>query len=270
MLSSMPQVGAHDIFEQTYRKQLKALLSPHGQLIAYDEDRAALDVGLHLYTRPTTGDALLGHVRVWFQLKGIRAETIGAEEMRAAESVSVRRLKVEHVQYWFAHPEPVYLAVYLEALDRFVVEDVRYLVESRGGLPWLPGLGAQQTVTLQVRLDATLDRALAQMPRHRTLRLDGPDFKGRPLGHRLDPLRCELDVFKPWVFDELVNGLLGAHGFRVHRELDCGALISGDIGAVRAMVGRLYLTYEWIWPLATEFGYQRLSGSSWNFESAIL
>lgn len=255
MLSCMPRVGAYDIFEQTYRNHFKALLAPHGQLIAYDDDRAALDVGLHLYTRRRTGDALLGHVRVWFQLKGIHAATIGAEELRTTETAPVRGLKVEHVKYWFAHPEPVYLAVYLEALDRFVVEDVRYLVESRGGLPWLTGLGAQQTMTLELRLDATFDRALTHMPRHRTLRLDGPDFKGRPLGHRLDPLRSELAVLKPDVFDELVTRLLQAHDFRAHRELDCGAFISGDIGAVRATLGRLYLTYEWTTPLTTQFGY---------------
>lgn len=251
----MPNVGAQDIFEQTYRNQLKALLAPHGQLIAYDDDRATLDLGLHLYMRPTTVESLLGHVRVWFQLKGIRATTMAAERLRAAETVSVRGLKVDHVRYWFAHPEPVYLGVYVEALERFVVEDVRYLVESRGGLPWLTSLGAQQTVTLDIRLDATLERALSQMPRHRTLRLDGPDFKGRPLGHRLDPLRCELGVFEPSVFAALVNRLLEAHEFRVHREIDCHTLVSGEIGAVTAMVGRLHSTYEWTTPLTTRFGY---------------
>ena len=265
MLSGMPQVGAHDIFEQTYRNRLRSLLAPHGQLVAYDDDRAALDVGLHLYRRRKTGDALLSHVRVWFQLKGVHAATIGGAELCAAESVSVRRLRVEHVQYWFAHPEPVYLAVYLEALDRFVVEDVRYLVESRGGLAWLTGLGPQQTITLELPLDATLDRALAEMPRHRTLRLDGPDWKGRPLGHRLDPLRCELDVFEPGVFDDLVRRLLEAHEFRLHRELDCSTLITGDVGAVRAMVGRLHLTYEWTTPLTTRFSYDE--GSDFRVEA---
>src|SRR3954468_8314073 len=206
----MPLVGEQDRFEQIYTSQLKGLLAPHGQFVGYDSDPAALDLGLHLYEpSPTESNRELGQVRVWFQLKAIRASTIGVSELTEAEDVPVGGLRVEHLLYWFAHPEPVYLAVYVEALDRFLVHDVRNLVERSGGLRRLADLpGDQQTTTLRVPLSATLEDALRRMPRHRSLRLDGPEFRGRPLGHNLDPLRSELDPLAPNDFEELVLRLL--------------------------------------------------------------
>lgn len=252
----MPLVGEQDRFEQIYTSQLKGLLAPHGQFVGYDSDRAALDLGLHLYEPSSPGDDReLGQVRVWFQLKGIRTSTIGAGELAGAEDVPVGGLSVEHLLYWFAHPEPVYLALYVEALDRFLVQDVRDLVERSGGLLRLAELPKdQQTTTLRVPLSATLEDALRRMPRHRSLRLDGPEFRGRPLGHNLDPLRSELDPLAPSDFEKLVLRLLDAHEFRPSRAVDIGSLLDRPIGAVSAVVGRLYLTYEWTFPLETEFG----------------
>ncbi len=251
----MPNVGSHDVFEQEYTTKLKALLAPYGQLVGYESDRAALDLGLHFYEQRLGGNARVGQVRVWFQAKGVHSATMPAERLRHAEIVVIRDLPIEHLRYWFAHPEPVYLVVYLEALDRFLAEDVRDLVEREGGPRWLAEAhGSQDTTTLHVSSASTLESALQQMPRHRSLRLDGPEFRGRPLGHRMDPLRCELDVLEPEAFQALVWRLLEAHEFRVSREIDMATLLDADIGDVSAMVGRLYLTYEWLAPIETEFG----------------
>jgi hypothetical protein len=92
------------------------------------------------------------------------------------------------------------------------------------------------------------------MPRHRSLRLDGPEYRGRPLGHRLDPLRSVLDPFAPGDFEALVERLLKAHDFRPTREIEIASLLDRPIGMASATVGRLYLTYEWTTPLETEFG----------------
>jgi len=251
----MPRVGEQDVFEQAYTNQLKALLSPHGQFVLYERDRAALDLGLHLYESTASGDAQLGQLRVWFQLKGIRSSTLGANWLADAEHVAVAGLRIEHLQYWFAHPEPVYLVVYLEAVDRFLAEDVRSLVERCGGLRWLAQLAtSRETTTLHVPLAATLEDALRRMPRHRTLRLDGPEFRGRPLGHRMDPLRSELNPLEPADFEALVRRLLTAHDFRESREIELASLLDPAVGNVKALVGRLYLTYDWTTPLETEFG----------------
>jgi hypothetical protein len=251
----MPDVGRHDLFEQEYIGKLKALMAPYGQLVGYERDRAALDLGLHLYEQPVVGDAHVSQVRVWFQAKGIRSATMAADQLTDIQRVAVRDLPIEHIRYWFAHPEPIYLVVYLEALDRFLAEDVRDLVEHEGGPRWLADAQrSQDTTTLHVSSASTLEGALQRMPSHRSLRLDGPEFRGRPLGHRMDPLRCELDVLEPESFQALVSRLLEAHEFRISREVDIASLLNSDIGSVSAMVGRLYLTYEWLAPIETEFG----------------
>jgi hypothetical protein len=247
-------VGAQDRFEQRYTSRLKEVLSEHGQFVRYENDRAALDLGLHLYDA-SAGAGVLGQARVWFQLKGVTASRVGAEQLRASNTVPVTGLRTDHIRYWFAHPEPVYLVVYVEVLDAFLATDIRDLIEPRGGLRWLNELdeGNQKTATLQVPLKATLEDALARMPRHRSMRLDGPPFRGRPLGHRLDPLRSELDALTPSDFAALAQALLAAHDFRPGRDLD--PRLFGAVGTVRAIVGRLYLTYEWTSPLFTEFGF---------------
>ncbi len=260
----MPVVGAQDRFEQRYTNRLKDLLSEHGQFVHYENDRAALDLGLHLYdTNAAAG--VLGQVRVWFQLKGITESRFSVEQSLGAGTVAVAGLRTDHIRYWFAHPEPVYLVVFVEALGEFLAADTRDLVEPRGGLRWLNELDGsdQKTTTLHVPLTARLGVALAHMPRHRSMRLDGPPFRGRPLGHRLDPMRCELDPFAPADFDELTTRLLAAHEFVSDRQVDPS--LFGDIGTVRAEVGRLYLTYEWTSPLFTEFG--RDDDSDFRIES---
>jgi hypothetical protein len=252
----MLRVGGTDQFEREYTHKLTALLAPQGQLLAYESDRAALDLGLHLYARVTSVESLLSQVRVWFQIKGIRASTLSLDEIAESETIPVSDLRVDHLLYWFAHPEPVYLVLYVEALDAFFAEDVRRLVEQRGGLPWLKAIEqTQKTTTVRLPVTATLDQALQAMPRHRTLRLDGPDFRGRPLGHRFDPLRSELSPLQPDHFVALIARLLEAHEFRQTREIDLAATLDRPIGQLTAAVGRLYLTYEWISPLFTEFGY---------------
>jgi hypothetical protein len=251
----MPRVGKQDRFEQTYINRIKSLLAHKGQLLGYESDRAALDLGLHLYESLDGSDPVLGQVRVWFQLKGIRSSTLDVAELTKAEEIAISRLSVEHIQYWASHPEPVYLAVYVEAIDQFFAEDVRDLVERNGGFPWLREIADRQcTTTLRMPLSATLETALHRMPAHRSLRLDGPDFRGRPLGHHLDPLRCELERLAPEGFDKLVQRLLDVHEFRPSREIDLLSKLDRPIGTLRAVTGCLYLTYEWTTPLETEFG----------------
>jgi hypothetical protein len=62
----MPNVGMHDVFEREYTAKLKALLAPYGQLVGYESDRAALDLGLHLHEQPLVGDARVGLLRPSF------------------------------------------------------------------------------------------------------------------------------------------------------------------------------------------------------------
>jgi hypothetical protein len=254
----MPTVGTADLFEQAYIARLRPLLVEHGQIVRYENDRAALDLGLHLYD-PAAAPGVLSQARVWFQLKGIGTSMLTRDDALATDVVRVPGLRVEHVKYWFGHPEPVYLVVYVEALEQFVAADVRELVEARGGVAWLRELESarQRTVTLHVRRGATFREALGRMPRHRSMRVDGPEFRGRPLGHRFDPLRCELDVLSPDLFRSVVWRLLDAHGFVAEREID--PTLFGPIGEAEAVVGRVHYRYEWTCPLFTQFGYDENS-----------
>ena len=57
---------------------------------------------------------------------------MSADEFHEAKHVTVK-VGVEHLKFWFAAPEPVYLVVYVEAVDTFVGVDVRELVEREWG-----------------------------------------------------------------------------------------------------------------------------------------
>jgi hypothetical protein len=104
--------------------EFRRLLAPLGEFIRYERDRAGLDLGLHLYEPAPTPNARPGQIKVWFQVKGIEAATLSADDFDASESIAVASLPIGHIQYWYAYPEPVYLAVYVEAHRLFLAEDV--------------------------------------------------------------------------------------------------------------------------------------------------
>lgn len=181
----MVRMGSTDVFESEYMAKLKALLAGHGVVIDYERDRAAIDTGLHLFIEAEDNTRTASPARVWFQAKGRTKQTLSLAAFRAADTVSVE-LKVAHLRFWYAFPEPVYVTVYVEAADEFLAEDVRDLVDRvwpRGTL--YQTVASQKTVTVYVPTTAVLDHArLVGMLRHRSMRIDGPAFRGRPLGHR--------------------------------------------------------------------------------------
>jgi len=197
-----------------------------------------LDCGLHLYERAAPErDLRLSQVRVWFQLKGIHATTFSPEAFGASETVPVADLPVDHVWFWYGAPEPVYLGVYIEAADEYLVADVREVVDRQGGAQMLGEKreAGQATITLHVSKEHTLARATQTFPRRASLRLDGPDFRGRPLGHRMDPLRSELLTLSPDDFEALVLRLLDAHDFRGSIGINLEQMLDPRVGRVRAL-----------------------------------
>jgi hypothetical protein len=90
------------------------------------------------------------------------------------------------------------------------------------------------------------------------MRIDGPHWRGRPLGHRLDPLRSEIDPLAPEDYRALVERLLDLHGYELQETLDPGTLLGGisdgsDLASLTR--GRMHQTYEWTHPMFTAFGY---------------
>ena len=254
-----PIVGREDQFEATYREKFRDLCREHGEFIHYERDRCSLDFGLHL-TEVAGGDRRVSHTRIWFQMKGIHRETLTLEEFELGEDVKTL-VKLDHLKFWFASPEPVYLVVYVESADAFFAEDVRDLVYACWGEEFLEPSTfhkGQEKVTVRLSKDAevTTER-LKKMRRHQSMRIDGPFFRGRPLGHRLDPLRCQLGKIEPTVYSDLVSRLLEVHDYRISERLDVERVFG--TGVLRdehasLTLGKLHNTYEWIPQLFTEFG----------------
>lgn len=95
--------------------------------------------------------------------------------------------ELDDLRFRYAAPEATYLVVYVEAIDVFLAEDVRDIVDRQWGADFLaPGrFGVQERITVHVAANALLDdRKLDSMVAHRSMRIDGPAFRGRPVGHR--------------------------------------------------------------------------------------
>jgi len=234
-------MGDDDAFEVMYMAKLKGLLAGHGIEVHYPNDRAGIDIGLHLFAENTATQA-----RVWFQVKGKHASTLPAEQVGDSVAVSV---PVGYVAFWYSHPEAAYLVVYVESLDVFLAGDVRELVDAQWpeGLTGLPT--HQESVTLHLKIGARLDRdRLTGMLAHRSMRIDGPTSRGRPVGHRFDPFRSRFSALEPPLFDAVVDSLLNAH--RLVRTAE--VRITNGVRVVR---GQLHETMTWQPQLFTEFGY---------------
>jgi hypothetical protein len=250
-----PQLLPEERFEDEYTAKFEDLVRSRGLLVNFRRDRARLDVGLmltHLGTMELSGR------KVWFQLKGVHKETVTADDLARSGGVAIS-VRLDDVRFWYAQPEATYLVVYVEAADVFLAEDVRDIVDRQWGVEFLAPdrFGPQKTITVHVAADAVLDdRMLDSMVTHRSMRIDGPAFRGRPLGHRLDPLRCGLAELDPDVFDRVVDDLLAAHMFTGGMERDATRLIAaGGDQRVRLLTGTLYTTYEYPFAGSVEIGF---------------
>jgi hypothetical protein len=266
-----PQIGQPDVLEAEYTAKFEALLARHGLFINYRKDLAAVDLGLHLFAPGrATGPEKLSQIKVWFQLKGKNKQALTIEQLATMQSVPVSGLSLETVRFWAASPEPVYLVVYLEATGEFIGEEVQEIMR-RHAPTARPGRDDQRTTTLRVRRDAIFNSvAIEQMLHHRTLRLDGPSWRGRPLGHNLDPLRSEIAQMDSTAYRRLVDRLLDVHGYVPTRTIDIAELVEGSTERAGTVMTRgvMTYTYEWTHPLFTEFGFGE--DSSFRVESAPL
>lgn len=246
----MPTQGTHDRFELGYMAGLRRLLTTGGVPVAYEQDRAGIDTGLHLFVEGPGDDWSASQVRVWFQVKGKRAETLPLERFGVSSTVEVQ-VPVDYLRFWYAAPEPVYLAVFVEAADVFLAEDVRALVNRTWpDHDFYKATDGHRTATVRVDTSAVLDESrIRAMLEHRSMRIDGATFQGRPLGHRLDPLRCELLFEQDKLWERTVDRILREHRYR-HSN---GAVEIGSDLAV--LTGRFFDTMVWQSSAFAEFGH---------------
>lgn len=252
-------MGEHDELENRYMPKFEALASQRGLVVEYRRDRAGIDTGVHLFeegckTTPKGADHPYWRPmasRVWFQLKGLHEATLSAEQFAESDKVAVS-VGVEHLKFWFAAPEPVYLVVYVESVDVFIGLDVRELVQDRWQENFYAALKAvdSETITVHVPTDRVMAAdSFAALVKHRSMRIDAPAFRGRPLGHRYDPLRSVLNSPPPEVWLQLVVQLLEAHDFDEESRQ--------QVGELTFLHGTLAQTLLWQSPAFAEYGFSR-------------
>jgi hypothetical protein len=150
----MLEVGNTDVFERGYTQKFRDFTSGFGEFVAYERDRGARDLGLHLTHRLTSGKERLSSALCWFQLKGIRTSTLSSKQFEQADGVKLR-LDVKHLQYWFLQPMPTYLVTYIESKDLFLILNIQDYVAKRWGKDVLTL--AEATATVTVPTDSVLD-----------------------------------------------------------------------------------------------------------------
>lgn len=242
-------------FEDIYTNKFNALFVGSGIELKYSRDRGGIDSGWQIKS-----NGKITHTRVWFQLKGRHTATLSVSQIEKIDTVPIT-VDLEHLRFWYAAPEATYVAVYLEAIDQFIAEDVRDIVERQWKHLFLAAgtfPADQKNVTIHLKTSAILLRSTVEsLLKHRSMRIDGPQWRGRPLGHSIDPLRSALAALKPADYIDIVNRLLEAHGFKVYEQLDVRLLFpdSADSDGLILMRGRMHSTYEWTHPMFTEFGH---------------
>lgn len=245
-----------EVFEDEYTAKFRQLVARRGLVVNFERDRARIDMGIMLNR---LGTLELSGNKVWFQFKGVHTSTVSAVKL-AADGYVARSLRLDDLRFWYALPEATYIVVYVEATGQFLAEDVRDLIDRQWGPGFLnPAMfDDQETVTVRVSADAVLDDArLDAMVAHRSMRIDGPAFRGRPLGHRLDPLRCALAPLNEEVFEKLVRALVDAHGLRDVVEIEPNRVLTNvgpDGHRLKVLVGTLHTTYEYPFAASIEYG----------------
>lgn len=248
-------------FEDGYVLEFKVRLQATCLWLEYNRDRGAIDLGIRLKL-PGTND--VSQTRVWFQLKGLHTETHDAQTFLSKGAYA--DVEIAHLREWFEAPEAVYLAVWVESVGEFVAADVRDLVESRWGVDirWGEvGKPGQKSIRLWIPPDQLVDfNFVASLGRHASMRIDTATWRGQYLGHRLDPLRNELEPIEPEAFDTVVDAVLEVHDFATDAQLDPALVLSGtdethqqEFSRTRLLRGRLFATLRWPFPLSVEYGY---------------
>lgn len=147
-------IGANDAFEQKYMAKFEQLASVHGVFVKYDRDRAARDIGLHLTQKLRSSKHRVSGAVVWFQMKGVMSTTVSEEQLSRDGGVRVS-LSVEHLRHWYLEKEPTHLAVYVEAIDSFLVTNLQAYITSTWGRGILEL--DQKTATIFVSTSSHLD-----------------------------------------------------------------------------------------------------------------
>lgn len=179
-------VGVTDAFERRYIEKFRVIISDFGEIVKYEYDRGARDIGLHLTQKLTSGKERLSSSFCWFQLKGFMKDTLSEEEFGNKQHVSLS-LEVNHLKYWYLQPIPTHLVVYVESVDTFLIMNVSKYVAEKWGKDILTL--NQKTATVHVPKLSILDEhvfriILAQGNIQEWKKALGSDEKSTSICHR--------------------------------------------------------------------------------------
>jgi hypothetical protein len=150
----MSDVGKTDVFERLYTEKFRAFAANFGEFVAYERDRGARDLGLHLTHKLSSGKERLSSALCWFQMKGIMAASLAKRAFEKTDEVKLS-LEVKHLRFWFLQPIPTYLVVYIESADTFLVQNIQEYVAKAWGKEILTL--NQKTATVSVSKTSLLD-----------------------------------------------------------------------------------------------------------------
>ncbi len=241
-------------FENEYTPKFETLALKYGYPIDYRKDIAAIDIGLHLKTVKN-----ITNTKVWFQLKGLHSKTMSKEKFDSIDFIPYE-VKIEHLRAWYIAPEAVYFVLYIKSIDTFIAEDVRDIVARDWGEEVLNVKSFkpnQDKVTIKLRKQFIDNKDFwERLYSHKSMRIDGFSFRGRPLGHNYNPRTTSLTVMQPEIFEEIIEDLLKEHGFREKENLKVDDLFldKSKKDKAKLLIGKMYQKYEIFIQLFTEFG----------------
>jgi hypothetical protein len=141
------QIGKTVAFEDAYMQKFRAIAAEHGAFVQYERDAAARDIGLHFTQPKADGGKILTPALVWFQMKGVMATTLTKEDVEKKKSISIS-IDTRHLSFWYAQVTPTYLVVYVGALDRFLIINIKDWVSEHFGSKIFESDQKSHTVTI--------------------------------------------------------------------------------------------------------------------------
>ncbi len=118
------EIGKYDVFEREYSAEFKKIISKYGEVINYEKDRGARDIGVHFTKRFQSGNEYLSNSLVWFQLKGITKERLGLKNYNNLAEIDFS-LKVDQLKYWYIQSISTYLVIFIECKKEFLILNLK-------------------------------------------------------------------------------------------------------------------------------------------------
>lgn len=240
--------------EVAYTKLFEAMAAFHGIIITYDKDYAALDLGVHMTDPLDPNFVSVTPSRVWFQFKGKDVTALSREQFDKLDHIS-QSVSIDDLRLWYDYGEPVYLVVYVFAVNKFFAIDITKIIDERWGdrlfkdetFREIKGK-RQETITIDIPKTAEVNEDFwNRLVPHRSMRVDGASYQGRPLPHNHDFQARVPEIMEPSLYKRVVDDLLRAHRYRVAESIDAYHLYPESSAAgddLDLTFGKMYDPYE--------------------------